>query len=70
MENASPRVAFFLSSRYRLSPWDVAAGSLLVTEAGGIITRIDGSPVTFDAPGSILAGNPRAYEDALKAGIL
>ena len=55
---------------YRLSPWDVAAGSLLVTEAGGVITRIDGSPVTFDAPGSILAGNPRAYEDALKAGIL
>lgn len=33
--------AFWSSS---LKPWDVAAGSLLVTEAGGAITRMDGDP--------------------------
>lgn len=55
---------------YRLSPWDVAAGSLIVAEAGGVITRMDGTPVTFDKPGSILAGNPVAHRTVLESGIL
>ena len=55
---------------YRLSPWDVAAGSLIVAEAGGLVTRMDGSPVTFDAPGTILAGNPVAHREVLGLGIL
>ena len=29
---------------YHLQPWDVAAGALLVREAGGVLTRIDGGP--------------------------
>ncbi len=29
---------------YHLQPWDVAAGALLVHEAGGALTRIDGGP--------------------------
>jgi myo-inositol-1(or 4)-monophosphatase len=41
---------------FDLSPWDVAAGTLLVTEAGGCITQIDGSPSSLDAR-SILATN-------------
>ena len=41
----------------RLSPWDYAAGSLLVEEAGGVITDIDGDPIRFDRPSSILAQN-------------
>lgn len=55
---------------YRLSPWDYAAGSLLVTEAGGVITQTDGSPITLDKPCSIFAGNPRAYRELFEAGIL
>ena len=55
---------------YRLSPWDVAAGSLILTEAGGLITRMDGSPVTFASPGSILAANPIAHREVLESGIL
>lgn len=39
----------------RLQPWDYAAGALLVTEAGGSITQLDGSAITFDRPCSILA---------------
>ncbi len=50
----------------QLSPWDYAAGSLIVTEAGGKVSRMDGSPLTFDKGGSVLAGNPRAYEDYFK----
>jgi myo-inositol-1(or 4)-monophosphatase len=39
-----------------LKPWDVAAGALLIAEAGGSVTAIDGS--AFDiADGSIAASN-------------
>lgn len=41
----------------RLSPWDFAAGSLIVTEAGGVVTQMDGSPITFGAPCPVLATN-------------
>ncbi len=50
--------AFF---EMRLSPWDYAAGSLLITEAGGVITSIDGSPLRWDAPCSVLAAIPGLY---------
>ena len=33
-----------------LKPWDVAAGALIVTEAGGTITGMDGSPFTPYVP--------------------
>jgi myo-inositol-1(or 4)-monophosphatase len=39
-----------------LAPWDVAAGTLIVREAGGIVTRIDGDAHVL-GHGSILAGN-------------
>lgn len=41
----------------RLSPWDFAAGSLIVTEAGGVVTQMDGSPITYSAPCPVLATN-------------
>ncbi len=41
-----------------LRPWDIAAGGLLVREAGGVVTRMDGSPDILQSPISILAGNP------------
>lgn len=43
-----------------LAPWDVAAGTLLVREAGGSITRMDGSTDVV-GHGSILAGNAHIY---------
>ena len=39
----------------QLSPWDYAAGSLIVEEAGGVVTGIDGEPIQFERPSSILA---------------
>lgn len=43
-----------------LSPWDVAAGSLLVTEAGGLIGNFTGEP-EFLEQRECLAGAPRIY---------
>lgn len=40
-----------------VSPWDFAAGKLLVEEAGGVVTTIDGKPLSFDGKTSILAKN-------------
>lgn len=44
-----------------LAPWDVAAGTLIVREAGGIVTRLDGRDDVFHATGSLLAGNAAVY---------
>lgn len=40
-----------------LQPWDYAAGSLIVTEAGGIVTALDGSELRLTTPCSVAAGN-------------
>ena len=40
-----------------LSPWDYAAGGLIVTEAGGIVSDCDGQPLAYDRPCSVLARN-------------
>lgn len=43
-----------------ISPWDIAAGSLIVTEAGGQVTRLDGSPFSvYDH--EVLASNGRIH---------
>jgi myo-inositol-1(or 4)-monophosphatase len=43
-----------------LSPWDYAAGSLIVEEAGGVITDAQGNPISLDKRCSIIARNGRA----------
>jgi len=44
----------------KLHPWDVMAGALLVTEAGGLITRFDGSPIALTAD-EVVAANPALH---------
>ena len=41
----------------RLAPWDVAAGILMIREAGGVVTDLEGKPAPV-ASGPIVAGNP------------
>lgn len=48
-----------------LSPWDVAAGCLLITEAGGIITDFGGGD-GFLETGNVLAGTPALHAALLK----
>ncbi|MCO5976598.1 inositol monophosphatase family protein [Ideonella oryzae] len=43
-----------------LSPWDIAAGSLIVTEAGGLVGNFTGEP-DFMNQREILAGAPKIY---------
>lgn len=50
--------AFF---EYRLSPWDIAAGALLITEAGGIISDMNGNPIDYTDPIPVIAANPQIY---------
>ena len=40
-----------------VSPWDFAAGKLLVEEAGGVVTTLDGEAISFEGKTSILAKN-------------
>jgi myo-inositol-1(or 4)-monophosphatase len=45
-------------------PWDVAAGVLLVEEAGGVVSAIDGSPYRLDQP-TLLASNRLIHAEAV-----
>lgn len=50
---------------FALGPWDVAAGVLLVREAGGMVTDLQGNDVNINHP-EILATNGRLHEAALE----
>ena len=47
-----------------LSPWDTAAGTLLITEAGGMIGRLNGGEYKLD--GDIVVGTPKVYAPLLE----
>ena len=49
-----------------LSPWDIAAGYLLVTEAGGTVSDLHGKSIDFSSPCPVLAGTPTTYRDLLR----
>jgi myo-inositol-1(or 4)-monophosphatase len=40
-----------------LSPWDLAAGVVLVEQAGGVVSRYDGGPASL-AEGRLIACTP------------
>jgi fructose-1,6-bisphosphatase/inositol monophosphatase family enzyme len=48
-----------------LFPWDLAAGILLVREAGGVITDRDGSPIRIESEG-VVAGGATVHADFLR----
>ena len=48
-----------------LSPWDIAAGALLVEEAGGVVTDFNGGP-DYLTTGNIVAGNSYIQKELLK----
>ncbi len=49
----------------RLWPWDWGAGLLMVKEAGGLVTRIDGGEEVFAEPTSILATNGHIHDEMI-----
>jgi myo-inositol-1(or 4)-monophosphatase len=49
---------------FNLNPWDTAAGVLIVQEAGGAVTRFDGTPFRLDSS-EIVATNGLIHEEVL-----
>jgi myo-inositol-1(or 4)-monophosphatase len=49
----------------KLQPYDVAAGGLVASEAGAVVTALDGSPDYLSMPPSILAANPVLHQKML-----
>ena len=49
---------------FRLSPWDIAAGALLIEEAGGVVSDLDGGAGYLES-GNVLAGTPGVHRDLL-----
>ena len=49
---------------FNLNPWDTAAGVLIVQEAGGKVTRFDGSPFEIDSRETV-ASNGLIHEALL-----
>jgi myo-inositol-1(or 4)-monophosphatase len=48
----------------KLSPWDTAAGWLIVEEAGGVVTDFSGQEYFLESPG-ILASNGRIHKEMM-----
>ncbi|MBR5442268.1 MAG: inositol monophosphatase [Clostridia bacterium] len=46
-----------------LQPWDVAAGTLILKEAGGIATNYDGKEIDFSKPEDVVFANSAAYKE-------
>src|SRR3989344_1066734 len=69
--SASLDLAYVACGRYEgfweigLSPWDMAAGALIVLEAGGLVTDLAGGQ-NFLESGNILAGNPKIHAEMLR----
>ena len=49
-----------------LSSWDMAAGALIVREAGGIVTDFDGGE-DYLSSGNVVAGSPKILHEILKS---
>ncbi|MGM9521565.1 MAG: inositol monophosphatase family protein [Oscillospiraceae bacterium] len=47
---------------FKLKPWDIAAGVLIVNEAGGLALSPEGTPVTLNGPGDVIAANPCIWQ--------
>jgi 3'-phosphoadenosine 5'-phosphosulfate (PAPS) 3'-phosphatase len=62
----------YVSTYDSMNDWDLAAGHILVTEAGGRVSTLDGRPLTYGGPdpghaGGLLASNGRLHEAAIAA---
>jgi myo-inositol-1(or 4)-monophosphatase len=62
---ASARLDFFWE--FGLKPWDVAAGKLLVQEAGGRVSEMKGAPHSVTQSEHVLADNGALHEQVLDA---
>lgn len=70
---AAPELCYLAMGRcelyfeYLLSPWDYAAASLVLREAGGVITARDGSALPYTTGSGVVAANTAENLEALQA---
>ena len=68
--SAALDLAYVAAGRYDgfwelgLKPWDMAAGTLLIQEAGGLVSDLEGNN-QFLETGSVVAGNPKIFAQLL-----
>jgi len=48
-----------------LKPWDIAAGALLIKEAGGLIADFNGSE-NYLSSGNVVCGAPKIFKQVLQ----
>jgi myo-inositol-1(or 4)-monophosphatase len=60
---ASGRLDAFMG--FDLKPWDIAAGCLLIQEAGGLISDIHGE-ANYLKNGNLIAGNPKLFANLMQ----
>ncbi len=53
-----------------LCVWDYAAASVILREAGGVLTGQQGEPLNLASHVPVLAATPRAHREILESGIL
>lgn len=58
---AAGRAGAFFS--WQLNLWDMAAGYLILAEAGGVATHFDGSPLFITDGEDVIAGNPDIHRE-------
>ncbi len=46
-----------------LQPWDIAAGTLILKEAGGLALTFKGEAISFSGPADVVFANSKAYEE-------
>ena len=46
-----------------LQPWDIAAGTLILKEAGGKALNYEGGEIDFSKPADVVFANPKAYDE-------
>ncbi|MBB6454975.1 myo-inositol-1(or 4)-monophosphatase [Salirhabdus euzebyi] len=47
----------------RLSPWDIAAGIVIVNEVGGLTSRVDGTDINMLEANTVLTCNPNIHKE-------
>lgn len=68
---AAPELCYLAMGRcelyfeYLLSPWDFAAASLILSEAGGVLCALDGAPLDPTQPSGVLAANSQGNLEEL-----
>ncbi|SET86579.1 myo-inositol-1(or 4)-monophosphatase [Salinibacillus kushneri] len=50
----------------RLSPWDIAAGVIIVNEVGGLATRVDGNPLDMLHENTVITCNPSIHKEIIE----